>query len=134
MKTSSVKYLGNLRTEITHLKSGNSGVTDAPTDNNGKGSNFSPTDLVATSLASCMITMIGIYCDQNSFEFHQAEAEVTKKMGSNPRRIIEIEIDLDLSENQFPREIQDRIIRVAKTCPVANSLHPEINQKLNIKF
>lgn len=134
MKTSSIKYLGNLKTEITHLKSGNSGITDAPTDNNGKGSNFSPTDLVATSLASCMITMIGIYCDQNSFEFHQAEAAVTKKMASNPRRIIEIEIELDLSENQFPREIQDRIIRVAKTCPVANSLHPEINQKLDIKF
>ncbi|MCB0476856.1 MAG: OsmC family protein [Crocinitomicaceae bacterium] len=134
MKTSRVEYLGALQTKITHLKSGDSSITDAPVDNNGKGSRFSPTDLAATSLASCMITVIGIHCDQNEIQFTHADAYVKKIMGSNPRRIIEIQIELDLSGNNFPKEIHDRITRIAKTCPVANSLHPEINQVLNIKY
>ncbi|MEZ4936566.1 MAG: OsmC family protein [Crocinitomicaceae bacterium] len=134
MKTSHVKYLGELQTKITHLKSGDAGMTDAPTDNNGKGSRFSPTDLTATSLASCMITMIGIHCDQTNIQFDHAEAFVTKVMESNPRRIIEIKVELDLSGNNFPQELHERLTRIAKTCPVANSLNPEINQLLEIKF
>jgi len=134
MKTSFVKYKGELKTEITHLKSSSSYITDAPIDNNGKGSDFSPTDLAATSLASCMITVIGIHCDQNNISFDSASADVKKNMGNSPRRIIQIEIDIDLSGNNFSDKEQVTIERVAKSCPVAKSLHPEIKQILKIKF
>lgn len=134
MKTSSISYKGSLQTKITHIKSGSSYLTDAPTDNNGKGSNFSPTDLVATALASCMITVIGIYCEQHEITFQQAEATVQKTMGDNPRRISEIEIDLDLSMNSFTEKEKVKIKRVAENCPVAKSLAPEIIQKLNIIY
>jgi uncharacterized OsmC-like protein len=134
MKTSLVKYKGELQTEITHIKSASSSLTDAPVDNNGKGSNFSPTDLVATSLASCMITVIGIHCNKNGLHFNQAEAYVTKRMTDNPRRISEIEVDLDLSGNDFTVDLQDRITRIAKNCPVAKSLNSEIIQNLKINF
>lgn len=134
MKTAHVKYLGNLETEITHLKSGSITKTDAPVDNNGKGSTFSPTDMVATSLATCMITVIGIHCDQNNIPFTRAEAQVTKKMASNPRRIIEIRVELDLGGNNFSKESEAKYRRIAETCPVANSLNPEIKQIVEIKF
>lgn len=134
MKTALVKYVGNLQTKITHIKSSSTYTTDAPTDNNGKGSDFSPTDLAATALASCMLTIIGIYCEQNKIKFDFAEAEVIKKMGDNPRRIIEIEIEMDLSKNKFTKKESTKIERVAKNCPVAKSLNPEIIQSLKIKF
>jgi putative redox protein len=75
MLTSTVKYLGDLRTECTHLKSNTIIVTDAPVDNKGKGSTFSPTDLVATAYASCMLTIMGIYCNEHQLEFKHAETQ-----------------------------------------------------------
>ena len=91
MLISEVSYLGNLRTAAKHLRSKDTIITDAPTDNNGKGQAFSPTDLVATSLASCVITIIGIYCEKNDIPFQHCEAKIEKVMGDNPRRISEID-------------------------------------------
>ena len=95
MATSRVEYLGELRTKCTHLKSGTEIYTDAPVDNNGKGESFSPTDLVATSYASCMLTIVGIYCEKNEIELKGATADVTKVMDASPRRIGALSIDID---------------------------------------
>ena len=99
MATSTVKYLGGLRTECTHLQSGTVIHTDAPTDNHGKGEKFSPTDLVATAYASCMLTIIGIYCNEHGYSFENGSATVTKIMTPPPRRIGKLVIDMDLSGN-----------------------------------
>ena len=134
MATSKVEYLGNLRTKCTHFGSGTEIITDAPLDNNGKAETFSPTDLVATAYASCMMTIIGIYCQSNTINFDKATAEVTKIMGSNPRRISGVEIYLDLSENGWD-EIQQEKIRVAgEACPVAKSVHDGIDITINYHF
>lgn len=134
MKTSLAKYKGGLRTEITHIKSNTNYLTDAPTDNNGLGSTFSPTDLVATSLASCMLTMIGIYCSKNNLKFENGEASIVKTMASEPRRIAKIEIELDLSGNGFSDKDQIKLTGIAKNCPVAKSLSSEIIQDLKVVF
>jgi putative redox protein len=102
MITSNVKYLGELRTEAVHLKSGNTIITDAPTDNHGKGEAFSPTDLVATALASCMISIMGILSmKENITKTDGATAEVTKIMYPDPRRIGEIHITMTMPKNNF---------------------------------
>jgi len=134
MATSKVEYNGKLRTTCTHLKSRQQFITDAPTDNNGKGEAFSPTDLVATAYASCMLTVIGIHCDQNGLHFENGTAEITKVMGDGPRRIVRLEIDLDLTGNGWSEELCERIKRVADTCPVAKSVHPEMEVAVNYKF
>ena len=92
--TSKILYPGNLRTEATHIGSGTSIITDAPLDNNGKGEKFSPTDLVATALASCMFTMMGIASQTHKINIEGSHAEVTKGMGTNPRRIFKVEIKM----------------------------------------
>jgi uncharacterized OsmC-like protein len=129
MSTSKVEYLGKLRTECTHLKSGDTFITDAPTDNNGKGEAFSPTDTVATGLASCMITMMGIKANQLEISIDGTTADVTKIMESNPRRISEIKVVL-----RFPAEISKKnqtiLERTANTCPVHYSLHPDIKKDI----
>lgn len=132
MATSEVIYKGNLRTLAKHLKSGNELITDAPTDNNGKGEAFSPTDLVATALASCMLTIMGIKAANSNIKFDDCYCEVTKIMSSNPRRISEIIIKMKLPKNLSDKE-KTILINVAKTCPVALSLHPEIKQQLIVE-
>ena len=94
--TSKVFYQGNLRTKCVHLKSGNEIITDAPVDNFGKGEAFSPTDTLATALASCMITVMAIKADQLNIDFKNINAEVEKIMSSNPRRISEIRVNINL--------------------------------------
>lgn len=123
--TSKVTYKGNLRTTCLHLKSGSEIITDAPEDNNGKGEAFSPTDTVATSLASCMLTVMGIKARDLNVNLEGATAAVTKHMAANPRRISKIEVTFELPENiaEKNRKILERI---ANTCPVQNSLHPDI--------
>lgn len=123
--TSIVEYKGNLRCESTHLKSGNSFTTDAPVDNNGKGEAFSPTDTVATALASCMLTVMGIRADEMEVDLSGSVAKVTKTMSANPRRISQIDVELDMKGNCDQRT-QLILERVANTCPVLNSLHPEL--------
>ena len=131
--TSKVVYTGDLRTECTHEKSGNSFITDAPTDNNGKGMAFSPTDTVATGLASCMITVMGIKARDMGVDMTGTSAEVTKTMDSDPRRISKIEVALD-----FPFEADDKtkkiIEKVATTCPVFYSLHPDIEKIITFNW
>lgn len=131
MSTSKVTYLGNLRTECEHLKSGNTYITDAPTDNNGKGEAFSPTDTVATGLANCMLTVMGIKAAQMEVTLDGSVATVTKTMASNPRRISKIEINMML-----PADISTKNQRILEntgnTCPVHHSLHPDIEK--DIKF
>ncbi len=131
MKTSKVVYLGNLRTENEHLRSGNKYITDAPTDNNGKGEAFSPTDTVATGLANCMITVMGIKARDLNVNMDGTSALVTKTMAANPRRISKIEVILD-----FPMGIDEKSRKIlehtGRTCPVLQSLHPDI--VLDIQF
>ncbi len=129
MSTSKVTYLGNLRTENVHLKSGNKFITDAPTDNNGKGEAFSPTDTVATGLANCMITMMGIKARDLQVNMDGTTAMVTKTMAADPRRISKIEVVLN-----FPAGIDDKSKKIlentARTCPVHYSLHPDIERAI----
>ncbi len=125
--TSKVTYTGNLRTNCEHLSSGDSFITDAPVDNNGLGQAFSPTDTVATGLASCMLTMMGIKSKGLEVDLTNSVAEVTKHMASDPRRISKIEVRLSL-----PSRISERDRKVlehtARTCPVLYSLHPDIEK------
>jgi putative redox protein len=129
MTTSTVTYLGQLRSTLTHTRSGEMITTDAPPDNNGKGEYFSPTDLCATSLASCMITIMGIKANNMGIPLGEVHADVFKVMASNPRRIAEIKIELHIRGNYA---VEDKIsLEVAGTnCPVAKSLHPEIEQDI----
>lgn len=126
MVTSEVKYLGNLRTECTHLASGEIIHTDAPIDNKGKGQKFSPTDLVATAYASCMLTIIGIYCQEHYLKFENGFARVNKIMASSPRRIGKLEIEMDLSGNGWNEIETEKVIGAGKTCPVAKTLDNEV--------
>jgi len=129
--TSKVTYLGDLRTSSIHILSGNEIISDAPLDNNGKGEAFSPTDTVANGLASCMFTVMGIKARDLGVDFSGSKAEVTKIMGTDPRRIIIIEIDFKFSVH--PDDKTKTILeRTAMTCPVWYSLHPDIEKK--IKF
>lgn len=128
--TSKVIYLGDLRTECEHVKSGDKFITDAPTDNNGKGEAFSPTDTVATALASCMLTVMGIKAKQmEGVELKGSTAEVTKIMKAEPRRIARVEIKLNLQGVQTEKE-KKILENTAKTCPVLNSLHPDMEKEI----
>jgi uncharacterized OsmC-like protein len=127
--TSSVEYLGNLRTTATHLASEKIIITDAPVDNHGKGEAFSPTDLVATALASCLITIMGIKAKNLEVEIDGTKAEVTKVMGTEPRRIVEVKIDVFFPKS-FDEKTQKILENAGLTCPIANSLHPDLNQRI----
>lgn len=132
MTKMSATYLGNLRIESTHEQSNTRMITDAPVDNNGKGSSFSPTDLLATALMDCMMTIIGIYCDQHKINFEHGKASIEKIMASNPRRIGQLNLSFNLSGNNWDTAIQKRIENAAKACPVAKSISPDI--VLNLTF
>lgn len=129
MATSKVTYLGGLRTSSVHIQSGNTIITDAPRDNHGKGEAFSPTDSVANALATCMFTVMGIKARDLEVDFSGSTAEVTKIMGTDPRRIVEIHVNLDmnLAADEKTRTILER---TAMTCPVFFSLHPEIKKEV----
>jgi uncharacterized OsmC-like protein len=127
MHTAKVKYLGDLQTECIHLKSNTRIVTDAPVDNNGKGSAFSPTDLVATAYASCMFTIMGIYCQHHGYSFSKGEASVLKIMSSEaPRRIEKIVIEMDLRGNDWDDKTTEKVIAAGKACPVAKTLGDQV--------
>ena len=126
-----VNYLGNLRTESIHTSSNDRIVTDAPLDNNGKGEAFSPTDLVASSLSSCILTVIGIVSKQINYDLTNTKSSVKKLMGNNPRRIVKIEVKIEFS-NSADSRTRSIIEKTALNCPVAKSLHPDIKQ--NISF
>lgn len=134
METSLVTYLGDLRTNAVHLKSGNAITTDAPPDNQGKGEFFSPTDLLATSLASCMITIIGIAARTHGFNIDGTTARVTKIMANDPRRVAEVAIILTLPHNNYSEKETKIIEHAVKNCPVAKSLHPDLIQNVTINY
>ncbi len=134
MATSRVKYLGDLRCECTHERSGTKIITDAPIDNKGKGEAFSPTDLLATSYASCMITIIGIHCNSYNLPFDHAEATVVKTMVSGPRKVSAIDIEMDLSGNKWSEEEREKVIIAAEACPVALSVSDGIAININYKY
>jgi len=131
--TSTVVYLGDLRCESKHLKSEDTFITDAPIDNNGKGEAFSPTDTVATGLASCMLTVMGIKATNMDNDLNGSVAQVTKTMSSNPRRISQIDIILDMKGN-CDKRTQLILERTANTCPVNNSLHPDIVKNITFNW
>jgi putative redox protein len=127
-------YLGGLRTEVTHLKSGNKVITDAPVDNNGKGEAFSPTDLTCTSLSSCMMTLMGMLADRENIELTGLRSEIVKVMGSNPRKIAEIHISFFHDDLKATDVQKEKLRRAALTCPVTLSVSPEIKQVVNFNF
>jgi uncharacterized OsmC-like protein len=128
------KYLGGLTTQVVHLKSGDILLTDAPVDNKGRGQAFSPTDLLAASLSSCMLTVMGIAANEYGFNIDGADCLVTKIMASNPRRISEIVIEFNFPQNDFNEE-QKQILRdSAYSCPVAKSLHAELIKNISFNF
>ena len=133
MTTAKVIYLQNLRTESTHLYSGSKLITDAPLDNKGKGEAFSPTDLLCTSLATCMITTMAIAAENYKILIDGAVAEVEKIMESNPRRIGEIKIKISMVGNYNEKE-RSVLERAALNCPVAKSLHEAVIQNINFIY
>lgn len=134
MITSTVHYHGELRTTCTHVRSSSSIVTDAPVDNHGKGEAFSPTDLLATSLATCMLTTMGIRAAKENIPFPEASAEVTKIVGSNPRRVTGVVVKVNMSGLSLTDEQKQILEDTALNCPVAKSLHPEIRQEVEFVY
>ena len=131
MTTSTSKYSGELRTHSVHTQSGETYITDAPTDNEGKGEAFSPTDIVATSLANCMMTIMGIVSKRKGLIIEGTEAKIDKFMGTDPRRITEIKIDFYFPVN-FSVDERKLLEKSALNCPVAKSLSSDLKQ--NIEF
>ncbi len=131
--TSKVIYLGELRTECEHLKSRSKFITDAPLDNQGKAEAFSPTDTVATALASCMLTTMGIKARDLKVDLKESYAEVTKHMESNPRRISKIDVNLFLKGRLSDKE-KAILENIARTCPVIQSIHPDIEKNISFNY
>lgn len=128
-------YLGDLRTVSKHLRSGHEIHSDAPVDNNGKGERFSPTDSMATSLTTCMLTVMGIAAMKRGFSLNHIEAHTSKAMGVNPRRIISIHVEMEIQqEGDWPENAKDVLEEAAKNCPVAMSLHPDIKQEVGFTY
>lgn len=127
------KYLGQLRTVSTHLPSGSELLTDAPTDNHGKGETFSPTDLVATALGSCMVTIMGIYAEGRAIDLSGTYWETEKVMASNPRRIGAIRIRLHLPKG-IASEERPKLEQAARNCPVALSLADGLEQDIQFFY
>jgi uncharacterized OsmC-like protein len=134
METAATKYKGDLRTEITHLRSGSVITTDAPVDNKGKGENFSSTDLVASALGSCIFTIMGIAAREHGFSIDGASCKITKIMTEKPRKIGEIKIDFDFTENEYTDKQKKILEYCVKSCPVALSLNESVFQNVKLIF
>ena len=133
MSRVNIVYINNLRTETEHIASGKKIITDAPVDNNGKGEAFSPTDLVATALGSCMITIMAISANKYDIDVSGTNASIKKIMGSDPRRISEISIDINMNKNIEEKD-RKRLERAALACPVHKSLHPDLEKKIRFIY
>jgi putative redox protein len=134
MQTSQILYTGELRTEAVHLRSGETIITDAPVDNKGKGKNFSPTDLLATSLGCCMITIVGIAANEHGFNIDGTTIKITKIMASNPRRVAEVIVDMNFPRRNYSDKQKALIERSAKTCPVSKSLSKDLIQTIKFNY
>lgn len=127
-------YTGNLMTEAEHLQSGQKIVTEAPIDNHGKGEHFSPTDLFATALGSCMLTIMGVSAQSYGFSIDGTRIETEKIMAANPRRVAELKLDIYFPRNDYTEQQMRLIDSSVKTCPVSNSLHPDIIKNITYHF
>ena len=127
-------YLGELRVSSTHSASNTVITTDAPIDNNGKGESFSPTDLVATALVSCMITVMGIHANKNGILMPNVYSRTNKFMTPNPRKISKLKIEIIFEGNQLSDVDKQSLKEVALNCPVAKSLHPDLQQEIKFIF
>jgi putative redox protein len=134
METSRVTYTGDLRTEAKHVKSGQTFITDAPTDNQGKGEAFSPTDLLATSLGVCAITVVGIASRTHGFNVDGTAIKITKIMASDPRRVSEVIVEMDFPAVKYSEKEKSIIRHTIYTCPVGQSLHPDLKQTFILNF
>ncbi len=123
------RYLGGLRVECTHLASGTTIVTDAPVDNQGKGEAFSPTDLCATALAACAMTIIGIYAAKHGIDVEGTEISITKVMSADPRRLGKVQVVLDMPDRGYTGAQKAAMEHCADVCPVHLSLHPDVAQE-----
>ena len=131
--TSTVLYTEDLRTYCTHQQSGSAIETDAPVDNNGNGARFSPTDLLATSLAACMVTVMGIKARTMGFDLNEIKVEVQKNMKPEPRRVGGIDLTFHIPESlqQVDEKAKTILKNTALTCPVAKSLHPDLEVNID---
>jgi putative redox protein len=134
METARTKYKGDLRTEIIHVRSGSVITTDAPIDNKGKGENFSPTDMVASALGSCIFTIMGIAAREHGFSIDGSTCKITKIMADKPRKIGEIKIEFDFTGNIFTDKQKKILEYCVKTCPVALSLNESVFQNVTLLF
>lgn len=134
METSRVTYTGDLRTEALHVKSGQVFITDAPTDNQGRGEAFSPTDLLATSLGACAITVVGIASRTHGFNVDGTAVKITKIMASDPRRVSEVVVEMDFPPVNYSEKEKQIIRHTINTCPVGQSLHPDLKQTFILNF
>lgn len=134
MPTIKSSYLGSLRTQAVHVNSSTALLTDAPLDNNGKGEAFSPTDLLAAALGSCMVTIMGIVAEREGLSLEGLSWETTKIMQSSPRKIQEIQVDFHWSGAPLDAVIAQKLKNAARTCPVALSLDSSLTQTINFSF
>lgn len=134
MTTIKTLYLGELRTENEHLQSGNKVITDAPTDNRGKGEFFSPTDLLATALGSCIMTIMGIKARDNGIDIEGTQVDVTKIMASDPRRVAEVIVEFTFPKKNYTEEEKRLVESVAGISPVPLSLHPDLVQTIRFNW
>lgn len=133
MATSSIEYVGDLRTICIHLQSGTQILTDAPTDNHGKGEAFSPTDLVATALGSCMVSIMAIKSKDLEVDLKDSTVSITKIMQAEPRKIAKIIVELNMSIDTSEKN-KTIMERSAMTCPVLLSLHPDIEKEVTFNW
>ena len=134
MATAKSSYLGELRVSSTHINSGTVIETDAPVDNHGKGTRFSPTDLLATAYLDCMITIMGIYCDNHNLEFKHCEGEVEKIMASSPRRVSQLNIVIDLSGNNWTEDEKKRVDLGGRPSINEKSVSPDLIANITFKY
>ncbi|MBK9524724.1 MAG: OsmC family protein [Bacteroidetes bacterium] len=134
METIRTTYAGDLRTEAIHVKSQVKIFTDAPPDNQGKGESFSPTDLLAASLGSCMATLMGIAARTHGINIDFMDLSITKIMAANPRRVAEVQIEFTMPEHSYSEKEKAILIHAAETCPVALSLHPDLKQSIQFHW
>lgn len=133
-ETINTLYIGELRTEAIHVYSETALITDAPLDNKGKAESFSPTDLLAASLGSCMLTIMGISAREHGFNIDGTKAQIWKIMESNPRRVGEVKIELTFPKNNYSEKEKKFIEKAAYTCPVNLSLHPDLKKTIIFNF
>ncbi|MDD6181117.1 MAG: OsmC family protein [Desulfovibrionaceae bacterium] len=134
MSTVSLTYRGDLRVECTHNASGTTLLTDAPVDNHGRGEGFSPTDLCATALGACALTIIGIHCKEHGIDLDGATVDVTKAMSASPRRIGRLEVIIHMPPRGYSESQRAVIEACARSCPVCLSLHPGVEQRITFDW